>query len=122
MDKSFIIEPILKDLNDVEVEKIGKMQRQMLFNPSTVGNPRLRVAVNEAEPGASAQPHVHPGEEIVITIAGEAVVKIADKQYHLKPDTALMIPPNVEHYATAGSTGWKAIAIFCDECNFLSKK
>ena len=113
---------IVRNISELAQEPVGEMVRQLIFSPGAVGNPRLRVALNLAEPGAAASGHTHPGEEIIITLEGSATLHMGSESVELVPWSAVMIPPGAKHHAVASSRGWKALAIFCDECPLLNRK
>lgn len=113
---------ITRQLSEVPQEPVGNLFRQMLFSPAEVGNARLRVALMQAPGGVAATPHMHPGEEIIITLEGSATLHLEDGQVELLPQTTAMISPCTTHFAVASDGGWKFIAIFCDECPLLTTK
>lgn len=52
---------MLQNINESAQKSVGEMVRQLIFSPGESGNPRLRVAINYADRGASAVKHTHPG-------------------------------------------------------------
>ena len=60
---------------------------------------RSQVAVMTIEPGEDAGPEEeHGGDQIIYIIAGEALVRVQDQEYHAKPGMLLTIPARTRHF------------------------
>ncbi|HSE92306.1 MAG TPA: cupin domain-containing protein, partial [Methylomirabilota bacterium] len=60
---------------------------------------RSQTAVMTIAPGADAGPEEeHEGDQIVFVIEGEAVVRVADREYRAGPGALLVVPAKTRHH------------------------
>ena len=63
-----------------------------------IGAKKLKMHLSIVGPGRKPhEPHRHNGEEIFFILEGEGRVLIEDREYNVKPLTAVFIPPNKLH-------------------------
>jgi quercetin dioxygenase-like cupin family protein len=103
-------------------QQLGQLWRKVFFSPALTGNRYQKLAYVMGPPGAKGAVHTHLGEEVVFTIQGRCVLTIQGKEHLLEPDTAFLIPPDVEHPAQViGDEPWIAVAAYCDDCPVLQR-
>ena len=79
---------------------------------SQTGAKTMTAGVATFEPGATIIPHVHPCEETVIILEGEAIAHVEGREIPLsKYDTTIM-PPRTPHFFSNRSDGPMTIAYF----------
>ena len=110
-----------QDPEQVEVEAIAPVQlydfeQKILFSPATRGEGFIKLSVTTGKKGARSMPHSHPRDEVTLTLSGEAVLRANGKEFHMKPGTALRLPPGCVHEVEVLSDTWTVVAAYCDEC------
>jgi quercetin dioxygenase-like cupin family protein len=73
---------------------------------------RLTLAVVELEPGAIAEEHSHPHEQLGIVLRGSLLFRVADEERDLGPGETWQIPSNTPHRAVAGADGATVLDVF----------
>ena len=73
---------------------------------------RLTLAVVELEPGAIAEEHSHPHEQLGIVLRGSILFRIGDEERDLRPGETWEIPSNTLHRAVAGPDGATVLDVF----------
>jgi quercetin dioxygenase-like cupin family protein len=73
---------------------------------------RLTLAVVELEPGAIAEEHSHPHEQLGIVLRGSLLFRVADDERDLGPGETWQIPSNTPHRAVAGADGATVLDVF----------
>ena len=93
---------------------------------SASGHPSLSMVVNREvgahsmsiwttyhEPGEVVPLHTHEYEEIITTIAGEAIITVAGESAAVRADMSIIIPPRTPHgYKNAGDEILRMIVSF----------
>jgi len=65
------------------------------------------------EKDVSAPLHNHPNEQICTVIRGELSFTLGDETRLMKPNDAVLVPPNMKHGAKAGPNGCVTVEVFC---------
>jgi mannose-6-phosphate isomerase-like protein (cupin superfamily) len=66
---------------------------------------RSQAAVMTIAPGEDAGPEeAHSGDQLIYIVEGEALVRVADKEYKAGPGTLLTIPAHTRHYVANPGT------------------
>lgn len=63
-------------------------------------------------PEAELPLHTHPHEQIGIVIEGIEILLVGDREYHLGPMQAYVVPSGVEHGGIGGPEGCVVIDVF----------
>lgn len=103
-------------LDAIEAEALFDFRRQVIFSPAARGEGFIKFAVVRGKKGALSQPHVHPRDEVTLTLEGEAELRVGEHRYRLTPGSAVRIPPGVSHVVEVISDEWVVISAYCDEC------
>jgi len=85
---------------------------KVVVDSETVGSKNLMFALGIFEPGQGLVPHEHPeSEEVYYVISGAGTVYIGKdrREEHIKPETALFIPPGTIH--SVANTGKQKLTI-----------
>ena len=83
-----------------------------LVRPEREGSESLSLAQATVEPGTSTLRHRHPeAEEVYYVLRGEGALEIGGVVEAVTPGDARLIPPGVEHRATA--MGPEPLVILC---------
>jgi len=83
-----------------------------LIRPELGGSRKLSLARATVEPGASTLRHRHgEAEEVYFVLSGEGTLEIGGAIERVGPGDARLIPPGVEHRATA--IGPEPLVILC---------
>lgn len=116
-------DPVVRRLDEVEVEDLYGFERRVLFSPALGNSPYMKFAVVRGKPGARSMPHTHPGGEMSLTLEGQACLTANGKRYEMAAGSAISIPPGVEHPAEAlGDQDWVVVTGYCDECPLLRQE
>ena len=87
-----------------------------LFNRKNVDTVRLNVCeYNAVPPGASTPLHRHKGDEIYYIVRGNAKIRIGEKDFQVKPGTAVYIPAGVRHNLQAVGTDMLELFVVTSE-------
>lgn len=62
---------------------------------------KIEVGYYRFQAGKGANPHSHPNEQIFLVLEGRLRIRIGDETREIGPGEAALMPPNVEHQATA---------------------
>jgi quercetin dioxygenase-like cupin family protein len=62
---------------------------------------KIEVGYLRFKAGTGANPHTHPNEQIFICLEGRLRIRIGDETREIGPGEACLMPPNVEHQASA---------------------
>jgi len=91
-----------------------KVRAKSLLDEGTVGAKEAYVGLITALPGAKEPNHIHEKEALFVYIlSGKGQITIAGKTYPIEKETAIYIPPAVEHFfENTGSTPVEAIQVF----------
>ncbi len=91
-----------------------KVRAKSLLSEDTVGAKEAYVGLITALPGAREPIHIHQKEALFVYIlSGKGQITIAGKTYPIEKETAIYIPPAVEHFfENTGSTPVEAIQVF----------
>ena len=103
-------------LDNIAAEALFDFQRQVIFSPAERGEGFIKFAVVRGKKGATSQPHVHPRDEVTLTLEGEAELRVGEDRYRLTPGSAVRIPPGVSHVVEVISDEWVVVSAYCDEC------
>jgi quercetin dioxygenase-like cupin family protein len=93
------------DLSDPGVESLRLVNRERGAKTMTAGVATFR-------PGAAIPLHVHPCEETVIIVEGEATAHIKGQDYQLGKYDTTIVPPNTPHCFLNNSEQPMVIAYF----------
>ncbi len=108
-------------VGEIQEEKLGDLTRRLVVTPPRTGNKYLRVVYVTGQPGGKGKVHVHPGEEAIFTIQGQAAITIEGQRFILQPNTVLVVPPQLEHpLEVIGNVPWIAVSSFCDDCPLMA--
>lgn len=73
----------------------------ILCQPLTLTDPSIGAPFKSMwcviEPGSSSDPDQHEQAEMVVVVAGEAVITTADGMVEAAPGTVVHLPPNARH-------------------------
>lgn len=115
-------EILIRDLSKIIPEKIYDFKRKTIFSPLVTGNNNLMFALVEGQYLAKSQNHIHPGDEVTLTLSGKAEITINNEKYTILPQTAIRVPPGQIHPLVVTSKGiWIALAAYCDNCSLLKE-
>lgn len=112
--------PFSRNVSSVVEEKIYDFRRRCVFSPSITGNSTIRFCEVSGPKGAQSQCHTHPGDEIVFTLQGESVNRVAKQDVLLRANQAIAILPGTSHSTIISSSGeWRGVSFYCDDCPLL---
>lgn len=80
------------------------VQSRMLVSAQN-GATRLCIFEQQVAPGTGAPTHCHPFEEVLIVLAGEAEVWIADSRVRLSAGGSVIVPAQCYHGFRNSGTG-----------------
>jgi len=104
-------------------EPIYDFRRKTVFSPHSGTSRQLKFCLVRGAAGAASKPHTHPGDEIVLTLAGESTNILPGAEVCLQLGQALAVLPGTVHQtAVTGHDGWQGISFYCDECPVLAKR
>ncbi len=113
-------EPLVRQVDKVEPERLYGFERRVLFSPSTVGSRYMKFAKVRGKPGAKSVAHTHPGGEMALTLQGNAQLIANGEHFDLRAGSAFAVPPAVKHPAQAtGNDEWIVVTSYCDECPLM---
>lgn len=116
------LEPNIQSTISVKQEKIYDFYRKEIFSPDVTNNNHIRCCTVSGDPGAASRSHTHPGDELVITLAGQNTNYLPDAEITLYSYQAIAIPPETEHTSIiTGTETWKGISFYCDACPLIVK-
>jgi len=116
-------EILIRNLSKIVPEKIYDFKRKTIFSPLVTGNNNLMFALVEGEYLAKSQNHIHPGDEVTLTMSGKAEITINNKKYSILPQTAIRVPPwQIHPLVVTSKETWIALAAYCDNCSLLKEK
>jgi len=116
-------EILIRDLSKIIPEKIYDFKRKTIFSPLVTGNSNLMFALIEGQYLAKSQNHIHPGDEVTLTLSGKAEISINNKKYFIFPYTAIRVPPwQIHPLVVISKETWIALAAYCDNCSLLKEK
>ena len=78
----------------------------------SVHGERLTLAVVELEPGAVAEEHSHPHDQLGMVLRGSMRFRVGDEERELGPGETWEIPSNTPHRAEAGADGATVLDLF----------
>ncbi|MBP0439989.1 cupin domain-containing protein [Tianweitania sediminis] len=105
------------ELDGVAPVQFFDFQQQVLFSPKERGEGFIKFAISTGKRGAKSVAHAHPRDEVSFTIRGEAILRAANREYHLREGSAVRVPPGLHHTVEVVSEEWVVIAAYCDECS-----
>lgn len=114
--KSAAQHPELVEVASVSSVQLYDFDQKVLFSPAARGEGFIKLTVTTGKKGARSTPHSHPRDEVTLTLAGQAVLRAMGQEYHMKPGTALRLPPGCIHQVEVLSEEWTVVAAYCDEC------
>ena len=116
-------EILIRDSSKIIPEKIYDFKRKTIFSPLVTGNSNLMFALIEGQYLAKSQNHIHPGDEVTLTLSGKAEITISNEKYTILPQTAIRVPPWQMHpLVVTSKETWIALAAYCDNCSLLKEK
>lgn len=116
-------EILIRDLSKIIPEKIYDFKRKTIFSPLVTGNNNLMFALIEGQYLAKSQNHIHPGDEVTLTLSGKAEITINNEKYTILPQTAIRVPPwQIHPLIVTSKETWIALAAYCDNCSLLKEK
>lgn len=97
-------------LEKMEMEGAKDVELQWLIDKS-VGAENFAMRRFVIKPGGHTPLHSHPWEHENYVLEGKGVVRIGDKEYELKKDMFVFIPPDVVHQFR--NSGDKDFVLLC---------
>lgn len=114
--------PIIRSISTIAEEKIYSFKRRTVFSPGITDNLTIKFCSVTGECGAKSQRHMHPGDEVVITLQGENINYADNREIPLRRNEAIAIPPGRAHSTlVTGSGTWKGLSFYCDDCPHVKK-
>ncbi len=105
----------------IEEDALGDLRRRMVITPPRTGNKYLRLVYVTGPSGGKGKVHTHPGEEVIFTLQGKAVISIEGERHTLVANTAFVVPPHKEHpLEVVSAEPWVAVSSFCDDCPLMA--
>jgi len=115
------MKPVKVYLDQIPIEQVGGVSRQVLFAPSVTGNRHLKMCMTTLPPGYVSAPHRHLGEEITFALSGKAVITVEGIEYSLERNDAFLVPPGIIHpIRVIGPDPYKVLSVYCDDCCLLA--
>lgn len=75
-------------------------------------NGNLGVDLLRVEPGDSFPIHTHPGDHLLLCVAGTGSISIGRKTYEVKPGDLYMVPGLIPHAVGAADDDFHVLAAF----------
>ena len=76
---------------------------KLLFSQGRTPTGAMSMGLAEIRPGSIEPLHHHEPAEIYHVMEGEGVAEVDEKEYRLRPDVSLFIPPDARHGARCTS-------------------
>lgn len=112
--------PQIHQLNLGQAQTNNDFEQQVLFSPSTQGSRYMKLSLMYGQPGAIHRQAALPGDQMTLTLQGEATVTAGDQPYRLPVDSALLVPAGAAQTVEVSGDGqWMAISASCDECPLM---
>ncbi len=112
--------PLLRKVDAVPLMHDQGFDYRVLFSPTTVGSHYMKFALVYGQPGSESGLQALPGDQMTLTLQGEAVVVAAGQQYALPIDSAIAVPAEIaQKVKISGDAHWVAIRASCDECPLM---
>ncbi len=89
-----------------------KVRKSPAGNQYLAWEKNLMLMYSHRGPYAAAPAHAHPNEQICAVVSGEVTFTLGDETRVLKPNDAVIIPPNVMHSTKAGPDGYVTCEVF----------
>lgn len=83
---------------------MGGPQYSSVFGPCIEGD-RMMIGLMRMPAGTGSEPHSHPNEQWVYVLEGTQEWEIEGKRSKIGPGSAVYVPANAIHYATATEDG-----------------
>lgn len=74
----------------------SKVVNKILIDPVT-GSQSFMLLWASAEPGSETALHTHPVEQAYFVLSGELLLQMAGVEHKVDSNTAVLIPPGMEH-------------------------
>ncbi|WP_405759471.1 cupin domain-containing protein [Streptomyces sp. NBC_01420] len=74
-------------------------------------NGHLGVDLLQVPPNTSFPIHVHPGDHLLLCLAGEGTISVGERTYEVRPGDIYMVDGDTPHAVGAGEAGHTLLAI-----------
>ncbi|MFF3561648.1 helix-turn-helix domain-containing protein [Streptomyces sp. NPDC002574] len=86
-----------------------------IWDRTASGASRLQIRLVHGDPGDHGEPVRHPGEEVLVVLAGGCTVRVADIVHHLRPADVCHLAASDEHQITESSDDLLLLVVLSEE-------